>query len=101
MRHVPGRTQDTVVRREKVAVLTRATLTDPEMLAAHPDAVFLMALAELPLPAAAAAAGGPGPRGGGGGEGRDGGREAEHGSERATPCAVWGTDSDAWRNHKH
>lgn len=49
--------QETVVRRDKVAVLTRGTLTDPEMLGAHPDAVFLLALAELPLPPAAAAAG--------------------------------------------
>ena len=40
------------MRREKVAVLTRGTLTDPQMLGANPDAVFLMALAELPVPAA-------------------------------------------------
>lgn len=46
--------QDNVVRREKVAVLTRGTLADPEMLGANPDAVFLMSLAELPVPAAGA-----------------------------------------------
>lgn len=45
------------MQRTKVAVLTRGTLTDPEMLGANPDAVFLMALAELPVPEALQGAG--------------------------------------------
>ncbi len=49
--------QEMVVRREQVAVLTRGTLTDPEMRGAHPDAVFLMSVAELPVPSSYAAAG--------------------------------------------
>ncbi|KAL4517804.1 hypothetical protein Ndes2526A_g02182 [Nannochloris sp. 'desiccata'] len=46
-----GLKKDMVVRREKVAVLTRGTLTDAEMMGAVPDAQYLMAVAELPLPA--------------------------------------------------
>lgn len=42
--------QDMVVRREKVAVLTQGTLTDAEMLAAQPEASYLLALAELSVP---------------------------------------------------
>lgn len=38
------------MRREKVAVLTQGTLTDAEMLAAQPEASYLLALAELPVP---------------------------------------------------
>ncbi len=44
--------QDMVVRREKVAVLTQGTLTDAEMLAEQPEASYLLALAELPVPGA-------------------------------------------------
>lgn len=42
------------MRREKVAVLTQATLTDQEMLSGQPEASYLMALAELPVPGALA-----------------------------------------------
>lgn len=42
--------QESVVQREKVAVLTRGTLTDAEMLSSQPEASYLMALAELPVP---------------------------------------------------
>ena len=42
--------QEAVVRREKVAVLTQGTLTDTEMLAAQPEASYLLALAELAVP---------------------------------------------------
>lgn len=45
-----GLKKDNVVRREKVAVLTRGTLTDAEMMGAVPDAQYLMAVAEVPLP---------------------------------------------------
>ena len=38
------------MRREAVAVLTRGTLCDADMLAATPDAAYLLALAELPVP---------------------------------------------------
>jgi DNA mismatch repair ATPase MutS len=38
--------QATVVNRELVAVLTRGTLTDAEMLASTPDASYLMAITE-------------------------------------------------------
>ena len=38
------------MRREKVAVLTQGTLTDTEMLAAQPEASYLLALAELAVP---------------------------------------------------
>ena len=38
------------MRRERVAVLTQGTLTDAEMVAATPEAAYLMALAELPVP---------------------------------------------------
>ena len=40
--------QATVVNRELVAVLTRGTLTDAEMLASTPDASYLMAITEGP-----------------------------------------------------
>ena len=38
------------MRRERVAVLTQGTLTDAQMVAATPEAAYLMALAELPVP---------------------------------------------------
>jgi len=44
--------KDKVVRREKVAVLTRGTLTDAAMLAACPDASYLVAVTETPAPSA-------------------------------------------------
>lgn len=47
------------MRREKVAVLTQATLTDQEMLCSQPEAAYLMALAELPVPGGHAGAGLP------------------------------------------
>lgn len=50
--YVAAPVQDLVVRREKVAVLTQGTLTDAEMLAAQPEASYLLALAELPVPGA-------------------------------------------------
>lgn len=63
-----------VVKRDMVAVVTRGTMTDAEMLSRHPDASFLLALAEAAAPAAqpagaagaaaAAAAGGAGSCGG-------------------------------------
>lgn len=34
-----------------MAVVTRGTIADPEMLTSNPDAAYLLALAELPLPA--------------------------------------------------
>ncbi len=46
--------QATVVNRELVAVLTRGTLTDAEMLQSTPDAAYLLAITEGPP-----AAGGP------------------------------------------
>ena len=45
-----GLKKDNVVRREKIAVLTRGTLTDAEMMGQVPDAQYLMAVAEIPLP---------------------------------------------------
>lgn len=42
-----GLKKDGVVRREKVAVLTRGTLTEAEMLNGCPDAQYLMALSEI------------------------------------------------------
>eukprot|EP00887_Chlorella_sp_A99_P007330 scaffold2.g7330.t1 len=60
-----GKPKDTVVRREKVAVLTKGSLTDGEMLGTHPDASYLLALAELPVPPRAAAAAAAGAAGGG------------------------------------
>ncbi|EFN52031.1 hypothetical protein CHLNCDRAFT_139631 [Chlorella variabilis] len=51
-----GLKRDAVVRREKVAVLTQGTLTDAEMVAAQPEAAYLLALAELPVPDALMAA---------------------------------------------
>ncbi len=53
-----GLKKDMVVRREKVAVLTRGTLTDAEMMGAVPDAQYLMAVAEVPLPASEKSGGG-------------------------------------------
>lgn len=41
-----------MVNRELVAVLTQATLTDPEMLQAQPDAAYLLSITEQELPAA-------------------------------------------------
>ena len=38
-----------VVNRELVAVLTQATLTDPEMLQAQPDAAYLLSITEQEL----------------------------------------------------
>lgn len=49
--------QASVVMREMVAVVTRGTMNDAEMLARHPDASFLLALAEAPAPAARPATG--------------------------------------------
>ena len=40
--------QSTVVNRELVAVLTKGTLSDPDMLHTHPQAQQLLALVELP-----------------------------------------------------
>ena len=37
-----------MVNREMVAVVTRGTMADAEMLAAYPDASFFLALAEAP-----------------------------------------------------
>ncbi|KAL4857543.1 DNA mismatch repair protein 6 [Chlorella vulgaris] len=55
-RAASGLKRESVVQREKVAVLTRGTLTDAEMLSSQPEASYLLALAELPVPAALAAA---------------------------------------------
>ena len=44
--------QSTVVNRELVAVLTRGTLTDAEMLQSTPDAAYLLAITEGPPPPA-------------------------------------------------
>jgi DNA mismatch repair protein MSH6 len=44
--------QATVVNREMVAVLTRGTMSDMEMLASHPDASYLLAITEAPAEAA-------------------------------------------------
>ncbi len=49
--------QATVVNRELVAVLTRGTLTDAEMLQSTPDAAYLLAITEGPPPPPSA--GGP------------------------------------------
>ena len=54
-----GLKKDNVVRREKVAVLTRGTLTDADMMGQVPDAQYLLAVAETPL------------AGGGSGDSRD------------------------------
>lgn len=40
-----------MVNRNMVAVVTRGTMTDAEMLSRHPDASFLLALAEAPAAA--------------------------------------------------
>ena len=42
--------QASVVSRDMVAVVTRGTMTDSEMLTTHPDACFFLALAEAPAP---------------------------------------------------
>lgn len=47
-----GKKIESVVRRECVAVLTKGTLYEPEMLAASPDASFLLAIYERALEAA-------------------------------------------------
>jgi DNA mismatch repair protein MSH6 len=60
-----GLKKDMVVRREKVAVLTRGTLTDAEMMGAVPDAQYLMAITEVSLPAAVGGENGGGEIGGG------------------------------------
>lgn len=39
----PGQKMVNVVQREAVAVLSRGTLIDPEMVAAHPDAAYVLA----------------------------------------------------------
>lgn len=44
--------QVTVVNRDIVAVVTRGTMADAEMTAAHPEASFLLALCECATPAA-------------------------------------------------
>jgi hypothetical protein len=46
--------KDKVVRREKVALLSRGTLTDATMLAATPDAAYLVAITEAPVAGAGA-----------------------------------------------
>jgi len=43
-----GEKKATVVNRAQVAVLTRATLMDPEMLASNPEASYLLAIMEMP-----------------------------------------------------
>ncbi len=48
------RAQATVVNRDMVAVVTRGTMADAEMTAAHPEATFLLALCEREVPASAA-----------------------------------------------
>ena len=45
------RLQASVVNRDMVAVVTRGTMTDAEMLSRHPDASFLLAFAEGPAAA--------------------------------------------------
>lgn len=45
-----GMKKDSVVRREKVAVLSKGTLTDAEMLMTAPEAAYLLTLVELPVP---------------------------------------------------
>jgi len=42
-----GQKPDKVVRRERVAVLSKGTLVDAEMVAARPDAAYLVAVVEL------------------------------------------------------
>ncbi|CAD7704171.1 unnamed protein product [Ostreobium quekettii] len=42
-----GKQQAKVVRREKVAVLTKGTLRDAEMVQAHPDPAYLMSVIEM------------------------------------------------------
>lgn len=49
--------QASVVNRDMVAVVTRGTMTDAEMLSRHPDASFLLALAEGPAASADPATG--------------------------------------------
>jgi DNA mismatch repair ATPase MutS len=44
-RQAAGQRKAMVVAREQVAVLTRATLMDPEMLASNPEASYLLASA--------------------------------------------------------
>lgn len=66
-----GLKKDNVVRREKVAVLSRGTLTDAEMMGAVPDAQYLMAVAELPLPEEADAMETDAQRAGSGDDGRE------------------------------
>ena len=51
------RLQASVVNRDMVAVVTRGTMTDAEMLSRHPDASFLLALAEAPAAPADSATG--------------------------------------------
>ena len=50
------RPQSNVVRREVVAILTSGTLTDPDMLRAHPEAAYVLSLHEQALPPVAAGA---------------------------------------------
>ena len=45
-----GLKKESVVRREKVVVLTKGTLNDAGMLATAPEASYLMCLVELPVP---------------------------------------------------
>lgn len=42
-KRTPGTKMVNVVERQAVAVLSRGTLIDPEMVAAHPDAAYVLA----------------------------------------------------------
>lgn len=42
-KRAPGTKMVNVVERQAVAVLSRGTLIDPEMVAAHPDAAYVLA----------------------------------------------------------
>jgi DNA mismatch repair protein MSH6 len=48
-KRAPGTKMINVVQREAVAVLSRGTLIDPEMVAAHPDAAYVLAGGVLSL----------------------------------------------------
>jgi hypothetical protein len=43
----PGQKAASVVERQAVAVLSRGTLMDPEMVAGHPDAAYVLAGARV------------------------------------------------------
>lgn len=46
-KRAPGTKMVNVVQRQAVTVLSRGTLIDPEMVAAHPDAAYVLAGAQL------------------------------------------------------